>query len=96
MGSLALVLLCSTLHAQPFIPKDPVGEKPADSWSYLPNEGQVFDHAGSSRGDVYFMSVSTFPTLFMMKDNRIAVTIPEHDTANAQNSVGPGTELVQY
>ena len=33
------------------------------------------------------MSVSTFPTLFMMKDNRIAVTIPEHDTANAQNSV---------
>jgi len=82
-----VLLLHSALHAQPFFPKDPVGEKPADSWNFLPNQGQVFDLGGAYRGDVNFMSVSTFPTLFMMKNNRIAVVIPELDTANAQNSV---------
>jgi hypothetical protein len=71
--------------AQPFIPTDGNGEAPSQAWTYLPNEGQVFDLDGNYRSDVLFHSVGTFPTLYMMEENRIAICIPVPDLPSHAN-----------
>lgn len=55
--------------------------------TYLPNQGQVYDLAGNFRNDVYFSSVGTFPTLFLMKANRIGIVIPELNMEQPANSL---------
>jgi len=76
----ALLLCAAPSNAQtPWVPKDLLNEPPSHAWHYLPNNGQVFDVEGTLREDVLFHSVGTFPTLYAMKGNRVAVCVPQPD-----------------
>ncbi len=78
--TIAFALSFSSASAQvPFIPKDQFGEAASDAWPWVPNEGQVFDIGGTFRDDVLFHSVGTFPSLYAMKHNRVAVVVPDDD-----------------
>ncbi|MBL7940790.1 MAG: hypothetical protein JNL43_15625 [Flavobacteriales bacterium] len=72
--------------AQPFIPKDLLDEPPSDAWTYVPNLGQNYDLAGHYRSDVLFSSVGTLPAIFLMKQNRIGIVVPELDPIDPSNS----------
>jgi len=70
----------------PFIPVAPNGERPSAAWTFVPNAGQVFDLDGTYRPDVGFVSVGTFPTIYALKESRVAVTIPEVDPQDSSNN----------
>ncbi len=83
----ATLLMLTSLAQTPFIPKDQFDETPSSAWTYLPNAGQVFDIGSNFRDDVKFHSVGTYPTIYSMKHNRIAICVPEPDLPTHQNDV---------
>ena len=81
---IVLSALCSCASAillaqQPFVPRDQFNEAPSDAWRYLPNAGQAYDVGGNYREDVHFHSVGTFPSIYAMARNRVAVVVPKAD-----------------
>lgn len=95
--SLSICIAPPAAHAQPpapFVPKDQFGEPPNDAWNYLPNAGQVHDLDGNFRDDVRFHSVGTYPGLYMMKQNRIAIVVPDDGSVSRVDLafIGPGAK----
>ncbi|MBX2983367.1 MAG: SBBP repeat-containing protein [Flavobacteriales bacterium] len=62
---------------EPYIPKDLNNEPYSHAWTYVPNNGQVFDLDGNYREDVMYHSVGTMPTVYMQRNARTAITFPD-------------------
>jgi len=84
-GLTACFLSAFVLAQSPWIPRDLHDEGPSSAWHYLPQHGQAYDVAGNYRDDVYFHSVGTYPTIYGMKNNRIAICVPKPDPPSHAN-----------
>lgn len=83
-----LFFVSTALAQPPFVPKDPLGLPFSSKWKFAENAGQVYDVGGNFRDDVNFVSVGTNPSLYPMKENKIAMVVGKYgEDANDPDSL---------